>query len=170
MFTEYNDEYWMTQALALAQRAQEEGEVPVGAILILDNNVIGQGWNRSITYHDPTAHAEIIALRQGGKKQQNYRLPNTTLYVTLEPCMMCTSAMIHSRIYRLVYGASNKKTSILSSILDVLHYLDINHQIKISTGVLTKACSQLLSAFFSQQRLQQKIKNSINKIISDHNV
>ncbi|WP_367680749.1 tRNA adenosine(34) deaminase TadA [Candidatus Fukatsuia anoeciicola] len=158
MFTKHNDEYWMNQALILAQRAQAEGEVPVGAILILDNNIIGQGWNRPIAYHDPTAHAEIIALRQGGKKQKNYRLPNTTLYVTLEPCMMCTSAIIHSRIYRLVYGASNKKTRILSSILDILHYLGINHHIKISTGVLTEACSQLLSTFFNKQRLQQKIK------------
>ena len=106
--TEYNDEYWMRQALQLALRAQEEGEVPVGALLVLDNQVIGEGWNRPIGRHDPTAHAEIMALRQGGAVLQNYRLLNATLYVTLEPCVMCAGAMVHSRIRRLVYGAADE--------------------------------------------------------------
>ncbi|AWK14823.1 tRNA adenosine(34) deaminase TadA [Candidatus Fukatsuia symbiotica] len=158
MFAEYNDEYWMAQALQLAQRAQAEGEVPVGAILVLDNHVIGEGWNRPITHHDPTAHAEIMALRQGGKKQQNYRLPDTTLYVTLEPCVMCAGAMVHSRIRRLVYGASDEKTGAVGSLVDILRHPGMNHQVEISTGVLTEACSQLLSAFFSQRRLQHRAK------------
>ena len=113
--SELNDAYWMKQALALAQKAWEQGEVPVGAILVLDDEVIGQGWNRPITRHDPTAHAEIMALQQGGQIGQNYRLLNATLYVTLEPCVMCAGAMVHSRIKRLVYGASDLKTGAAGS-------------------------------------------------------
>ena len=99
----------MKQALALAQKAWDQGEVPVGAVLVLDDKVIGQGWNRPITRHDPTAHAEIMALQQGGQIVQNYRLLNATLYVTLEPCVMCAGAMVHSRIKRLVYGVSKSR-------------------------------------------------------------
>ena len=127
--SELNDAYWMKQALALAQKAWEQGEVPVGAILVLDDEVIGQGWNRPITRHDPTAHAEIMALQQGGQIVQNYRLLNATLYVTLEPCVMCAGAMVHSRIKRLVYGASDLKTGAAGSLLDVLRHPGMNHQI-----------------------------------------
>lgn len=106
---EHTHEYWMRHALALAQRAWEEGEVPVGAVLVHNNQVIGEGWNRPIGRHDPTAHAEIMALRQGGLVLQNYRLLDTTLYVTLEPCVMCSGAMVHSRIGTLVFGARDEK-------------------------------------------------------------
>ncbi|RLM14258.1 tRNA adenosine(34) deaminase TadA [Gibbsiella quercinecans] len=154
--TEYNDEYWMRQALQLALRAQEEGEVPVGALLVLDNQVIGEGWNRPIGRHDPTAHAEIMALRQGGAVLQNYRLLNATLYVTLEPCVMCAGAMIHSRIGRLVYGAADIKTGAAGSLLDILRHPGMNHQLAITAGVLADDCAGMLSAFFRQRREQQK--------------
>ncbi|WP_435056107.1 tRNA adenosine(34) deaminase TadA [Yersinia nurmii] len=156
MSIEYNDEYWMRQALELAQRAQEEGEVPVGAVLVLDNQVIGVGWNRPIVHHDPTAHAEIMALRQGGQALQNYRLLNATLYVTLEPCVMCAGAMVHSRIRRLVYGANDVKTGAAGSLVDILRHPGMNHQVEITSGVLAEACSATLSTFFRQRREQQK--------------
>jgi len=142
--TEYNDEYWMRQALQLALRAQEEGEVPVGALLVLDNQVIGEGWNRPIGRHDPTAHAEIMALRQGGAVLQNYRLLNATLYVTLEPCVMCAGAMVHSRIRRLVYGAADEKTGAAGSLVDIV------------SGVLADECAATLSNFFRLRREQKK--------------
>lgn len=153
---EYSDEYWMQRALVLALRAQAEGEVPVGAILVLDNQVIGEGWNRSIGYNDPTAHAEIMALRQGGQAVQNYRLIDATLYVTLEPCVMCAGAMVHSRIRRLVYGANDLKTGAAGSLVDILRHPGMNHQIEITAGVLADACSHQLSAFFRLRREQQK--------------
>ncbi|WP_410001261.1 tRNA adenosine(34) deaminase TadA [Serratia quinivorans] len=154
--TEYNDEYWMRQALQLALRAQEEGEVPVGALLVLDNQVIGEGWNRPIGRHDPTAHAEIMALRQGGAVLQNYRLLNATLYVTLEPCVMCAGAMVHSRIRRLVYGAADVKTGAAGSLVDILRHPGMNHQVEILSGVLAEECAATLSNFFRMRREQQK--------------
>ncbi|WP_145517961.1 tRNA adenosine(34) deaminase TadA [Yersinia mollaretii] len=153
---EYSDEYWMQRAMALALRAQEEGEVPVGAVLVLDNQVIGEGWNRSIRDNDPTAHAEIMALRQGGQAVQNYRLLEATLYVTLEPCVMCAGAMVHSRIRRLVYGANDLKTGAAGSLVDILRHPGMNHQVEISAGVMADACSHQLSAFFRLRREQQK--------------
>ncbi|WP_145513823.1 tRNA adenosine(34) deaminase TadA [Yersinia massiliensis] len=153
---EYSDEYWMRRALSLALRAQEEGEVPVGAVLVLDNKVIGEGWNRSICNNDPTAHAEIMALRQGGQAVQNYRLLEATLYITLEPCVMCAGAMIHSRIRRLVYGANDLKTGAAGSLVDILRHPGMNHQVEISSGVLADECSHQLSAFFRLRREQQK--------------
>ncbi|AJJ34268.1 cytidine and deoxycytidylate deaminase zinc-binding region family protein [Yersinia rochesterensis] len=154
--TEYSDGYWMQRALALALRAQAEGEVPVGAVLVLDNQIIGEGWNRSIGDNDPTAHAEIMALRQGGQAVQNYRLIDATLYVTLEPCVMCAGAMVHSRIRRLVYGANDLKTGAAGSLVDILRHPGMNHQIEITAGVLADACSHQLSAFFRLRREQQK--------------
>ncbi len=153
---EYSDEYWMRQALSLAQRAQEEGEVPVGALLVLDNHVIGEGWNRPIGRHDPTAHAEIMALRQGGAVLQNYRLLNATLYVTLEPCVMCAGAMVHSRIRRLVYGAADEKTGAVGSLVDILRHPGMNHQVEIVSGVLAEECAATLSNFFRMRREQKK--------------
>ncbi|MBB6115875.1 tRNA(adenine34) deaminase [Rahnella inusitata] len=150
------DEEWMQYAMTLALKAQDEGEVPVGAVLVLDNRVIGEGWNRSIGHHDPTAHAEIMALRQGGCAVQNYRLIDATLYVTLEPCVMCAGAMIHSRIRRVVYGAADAKTGAAGSLLDVLRHPGMNHQIEITSGVLAQACSEQLSAFFRYRRSQKK--------------
>ncbi|MDN0107508.1 tRNA adenosine(34) deaminase TadA [Yersinia rochesterensis] len=154
--TEYSDGYWMQRALALALRAQAEGEVPVGAVLVLDNQIIGEGWNRSIGDNDPTAHAEIMALRQGGQAVQNYRLIDATLYVTLEPCVMCAGAMVHSRIRRLVYGANDLKTGAAGSLVDILRHPGMNHQIEITAGVLADACSHQLSTFFRLRREQQK--------------
>nr|WP_233169504.1 tRNA adenosine(34) deaminase TadA [Serratia sp. ASV30] len=153
---EYSDEYWMRQALSLAQRAQEEGEVPVGALLVLGNQVIGEGWNRPIGRHDPTAHAEIMALRQGGAVLQNYRLLNATLYVTLEPCVMCAGAMVHSRIRRLVYGAADEKTGAVGSLVDILRHPGMNHQVEIVSGVLAEECAATLSNFFRMRREQKK--------------
>lgn len=152
----YSDEYWMAHALCLAQRAWQEGEVPVGAVLVSENRVIGEGWNRPIGHHDPTAHAEIMALRQGGQVLQNYRLLDTTLYVTLEPCVMCAGAMIHSRIGRLVFGARDAKTGASGSLLDILAHPGMNHQITVTEGVRALECSSMLSAFFRARRLEKK--------------
>ena len=153
---EQNHEYWMRHALALAQRAWEEGEVPVGAVLVHNNQVIGEGWNRPIGRHDPTAHAEIMALRQGGLVLQNYRLIDTTLYVTLEPCVMCAGAMVHGRIGSLVFGARDAKTGAAGSLIDVLHHPGMNHRVEMTEGVLADECSAMLSDFFRHRRQQQK--------------
>ncbi len=152
----YDDEYWMRQALQLAVRAQSAGEVPIGALLVLDDRVIGEGWNSPIMHHDPTAHAEIMALRQGGQLLANYRLLHTTLYVTLEPCMMCAGAMIHSRLRRLVYGAADMKTGSHEPRLNLLCHSAANHHIEVTAGVLAETCAALLRTFFRQRRAQQK--------------
>ncbi|WP_313487859.1 tRNA adenosine(34) deaminase TadA [Pseudescherichia sp.] len=154
--TEFTHEYWMRHALLLAQRAWDEGEVPVGAVLVHNNRVIGEGWNRPIGRHDPTAHAEIMALRQGGLVLQNYRLLDTTLYVTLEPCVMCAGAMVHGRIGTLVFGARDLKTGAAGSLMDVLHHPGMNHRVEIVEGALRDECSAMLSAFFRQRRLAIK--------------
>lgn len=153
---ELNHDYWMRHALALAKRAWEEDEVPVGAVLVHNNQVIGEGWNRPIGRHDPTAHAEIMALRQGGMVLQNYRLIDTTLYVTLEPCVMCAGAMVHSRISQLVFGARDAKTGAAGSLMDVLHHPGMNHRVEIIEGVLRDECAGMLSDFFRQRRLEKK--------------
>ncbi len=154
--SEYTHEYWMRHALRLAKRAWEEGEVPVGAVLVHENAVIGEGWNRPIGRHDPTAHAEIMALRQGGMVLQNYRLLDTTLYVTLEPCVMCAGAMVHSRIGKLVFGARDAKTGAIGSLMDVLGHPGMNHQVEVTEGVLAADCSAMLSDFFRARRLEKK--------------
>ncbi|MBV7405129.1 tRNA adenosine(34) deaminase TadA [Enterobacter sp. ENT03] len=153
---ELTHEYWMRHALTLAQRAWDEGEVPVGAVLVHNNQVIGEGWNRPIGRHDPTAHAEIMALRQGGLVQQNYRLLDTTLYVTLEPCVMCAGAMVHSRIGRLIFGARDAKTGAAGSLIDVLHHPGMNHRVEVVEGILRDECAGMLSAFFRQRRAEKK--------------
>ncbi len=154
--TDNNDEFWMRHALQLAQRAWDEGEVPVGAVLVHEGRVIGEGWNRPIGHHDPTAHAEMIAIRQGGKVIENYRLLDTTLYVTLEPCVMCAGAMVHGRIGRLVFGARDAKTGAAGSLLDVLRHPGMNHQVQIEQGILAEDCAALLSDFFRQRRAEKK--------------
>ncbi len=158
MTTEQADEFWMRHALRLAGRAEAEGEVPVGAVLVLGDRVIGEGWNRSIGRHDPTAHAEIMALRQGGTVLGNYRLVGTTLYVTLEPCVMCAGAMIHGRVGRLVFGARDEKTGAAGSLCDILRHPGINHFIDITSGVLEPECSSRLSAFFRGRRDAHKAR------------
>lgn len=154
--TDNNDEFWMRHALHLAQRAWDEGEVPVGAVLVHEGRVIGEGWNRPIGRHDPTAHAEMMAIRQGGKILKNYRLLETTLYVTLEPCVMCAGAMVHGRVGRLVYGARDAKTGAAGSLLDVLRHPGMNHQVQIEQGILAEECAALLSNFFRQRRAEKK--------------
>ncbi|WP_072016879.1 tRNA adenosine(34) deaminase TadA [Erwinia oleae] len=156
MNTTATDEVWMRHALMLARRAWEEGEVPVGAVLVQGERAIGEGWNRPIGHHDPTAHAEIMALRQGGTVLENYRLLDTTLYVTLEPCVMCAGAMVHSRIGRLVFGARDEKTGAVGSLLDVLGHPGMNHQVAFTEGVLAEECAAMLSDFFRHRRAEKK--------------
>lgn len=150
------DEIWMRRALALAERAELAGEVPVGAVLVLAGQVIGEGWNQSVGRHDPTAHAEILALRAGGEGLGNYRLLDSTLYVTLEPCVMCAGALIHGRIGRLVYGATDPKTGAAGSVFSLLDDPRHNHRVEVRAGVLAGECSEQLSAFFRRRRQQQK--------------
>lgn len=151
-----SDEFWMRHALILAEQAQAVGEVPVGAVLILNNEIIGEGWNLSIGHHDPTAHAEIIALRQGGRRIGNYRMLNAEMYVTLEACLMCTGAMIHARIGRLVFGACDEKTRAAGPFLDIFGHPWVNHRIVLTGGVLAQACSAQLSAFFQRRRMEHR--------------
>jgi tRNA(adenine34) deaminase len=146
------DIYWMRQAIELAQKAAAALEVPVGAVLVVDNELIAMGWNKPIAEHDPTAHAEIMALRAGGQKLQNYRLMNCTLYVTLEPCLMCLGAIVHSRIKRLVYGAYDLKTGAIKSVLNAEQMLHFNHKIEFCGGVLAAECGQILTDFFRMRR------------------
>lgn len=147
------DEFWMRQAIALAHRAQLEGEVPVGAVLVRDGELLGEGWNSPIGRHDPSAHAEILALRQAGSRVGNYRLPGTTLYVTLEPCPMCAGAIIQARVARVIYGAPDPKAGAAGSRFDLLpsdHRF--NHRTQCVGGLLAEECGQLLRSFFAARR------------------
>lgn len=151
-----SDRFWMMQALIRARKAELQNEIPVGAVLVKDNQLIGEGWNQPITLDDPSAHAEMLAIRDGAKALGNYRLPGTTLYVTLEPCPMCAGLLVHSRIERLVFGATDLKTGCAGSIMDLLRHEKLNHQIEVSSGVLEAECSELISAFFRRRRAQKK--------------
>lgn len=151
------DEYWMRYALQLADNAQQQGEVPVGAVLVKDNQIIGEGWNQSISLHDPSAHAEMMAIRDAGKNLLNYRLVGSCLYVTLEPCTMCAGLLIHSRIERLVFGASDLKTGAVGSLYDLLGDLRMNHQVEVKGGVMQQECGNKLSLFFKLRRKQKKL-------------
>jgi tRNA(adenine34) deaminase len=151
------DEYWMRYALQLADNAQQQGEVPVGAVLVKDNQIIGEGWNQSISLHDPSAHAEMMAIRDAGKNLLNYRLVGSCLYVTLEPCTMCAGLLIHSRIERLVFGASDLKTGAVGSLYDLLGDLRMNHQVEVKGGVMQQECGNKLSLFFKLRRRQKKL-------------
>ncbi len=153
-----DDEKWMQHALALAEKARVMGEVPVGAVLVQAGEVLGEGWNQPIGGHDPTAHAEVMALRQAGQRAQNYRLPGTTLYVTLEPCIMCAGAMLHARVERLVFGAFDPKTGAAGSVFDLLGDARHNHRVEVRGGVLQAQCAEQLQAFFRERRLLQKSK------------
>lgn len=157
----YSDEYWMQHALMLARKAEQQGEIPVGAVLVHNDQIVSEGWNQSITLNDPTAHAEIVAIRQAAQAINNYRLVNTTLYITLEPCAMCAGAIIHSRIQRIVFGAFDHKTGAAGSFINVLSYPGINHQPIIQSGICADEASQLLSQFFKRRR--DEIKMSKNK-------
>lgn len=146
------DEHWMQYALALADKAEQQGEVPIGAVLVLDDQIIGEGWNQPISQHDPTAHAEIQAIRAACQHQNNYRLPGSTLYVTLEPCVMCAGAIVHSRIKRLVYAASEPKTGAASSCFQVFDEAKLNHRVEVEQGVLAEQSSERLKRFFKAKR------------------
>lgn len=147
-----NDEQWMQYALRLAEQAASVDEVPVGAVLVHDNKAIGEGYNQPIALSDPTAHAEIIALRTAGSTLGNYRLPGSTLYVTLEPCSMCAGAMLHARIERLVFGATDPKTGVVGGVMNLFEVHQWNHQIACTSGVLEEPCRKLLQSFFKEKR------------------
>jgi len=146
------DLFWMQRALELARQAEAEGEVPVGAVLVKNEQVLGESWNAPIGEHDPTAHAEIRALRNAATRLGNYRLLDTTLYVTLEPCVMCAGAIIHARVKRVVYGAADPKTGAAGSVFDILNSELHNHRVEITSGVLESECSALLKDFFQARR------------------
>ena len=147
------DEKWMQLAILEANIAKDKGEVPVGSILVQNNQIISKAHNCPISKNDPTAHAEIEVLRKAGEKLNNYRLPQTTLYVTLEPCAMCLGAMIHARIERVVFGASDPKSGVCGSTIDLLSESIFNHQISVSGGVLEHECKDILQSFFKLRRL-----------------
>ena len=142
----------MRRALDLARHAEAAEEVPVGALVVLDDVVIGEGWNQPIVSHDPTAHAEIVALRAAAAQIKNYRLPGATLYVTLEPCVMCAGAIVQARIMRVVYGAADPKAGAAGSVFNLLESSALNHRAQIAGGVLAEECGQSLKAFFQAKR------------------
>jgi len=151
------DTYWMQQAIELARKAASEDEVPVGAVLVKDNQLISEGWNQPIQKNDPSAHAEMMAMRNAGQSLENYRLVDTTLYVTLEPCSMCVGAMIHARVKRLVFGAFDNKTGAAGSAINLINDAAHNHKIEVTGGLLEPECKQLLQAFFRDKRKNNKL-------------
>jgi len=142
----------MEEALREAQRAQALGEVPIGAVVVSDDRVIGRGCNRPITENDPTAHAEILALREAGRALRNYRLENCDVFVTIEPCAMCAGAITHARIRRLIYGAEDPKAGGVTSVVGVLNHQGLNHQVEVTPGVLAGRSREMLQAFFREKR------------------
>ena len=157
------DEFYMRRALELAAQAEQHGEIPVGAVLVQEGQIIAEGYNQSIMLHDPTAHAEIAVLRAAGVQLQNYRLINSTLYVTLEPCAMCAAAMVHARVTRLVFGARDAKTGACGSVHNLVQDLTANHQLQVDAGVLAEVCSTQLSNFFRRRRQEHKAKKQAEK-------
>ena len=155
-----DDEFWMSKALALAQNAAEMGEVPVGAVVVLDGKIIGQGWNQPITANDPTAHAEIVALRDAAKNIENYRLVEADLYVTLEPCSMCAGAIVHGRIRRVIYGATEPKAGVANSRQIFFGQSWLNHRVQVVSGVMAKECGEIISDFFRHRRAQKKLEKA----------
>lgn len=147
-----NDKYWMRQALLLAKQAEQHGEVPVGAVIVLDDELIGAGWNQPIGQNDPTAHAEIVALRAACLHRQNYRLPGATMYVTLEPCVMCAGAIVHARIERVIFAAKEPKTGAAGSCFDLFNTPQLNHRVTCEQGLLAEESGEMLRAFFRSKR------------------
>jgi tRNA(adenine34) deaminase len=161
--TEQNEQFeldkkFMLRAIELAQQAEKINEIPVGAVVVANGEVIGEGYNQSITLNDPSAHAEMIAIKQAGQHLQNYRLLDCTLYVTLEPCPMCAGLLVHSRIKRLVFAAQDLKTGAAGSAFNLIAHEKHNHKIEVTQGVLAKQCSSFLSAFFKRRRAEIKEK------------
>jgi tRNA(adenine34) deaminase len=147
-----DDELWMEEALRAARRALEAGEVPVGAVVVCQGSIVGRGWNRNIADSDPSAHAEIVALRDAGTALGNHRLADCELFVTIEPCAMCAGAMVHARIKRVIYGALDPKAGAVESVMQVLNHPRLNHRMEISGGVLAGRCAELLQDFFRNRR------------------
>ena len=147
-----DDEAFMRHALALARRAADSGEVPVGAVVVHDGAIVGEGWNRPIASHDPSAHAEMVAMREAATRAGNYRLPGTTLYVTLEPCAMCAGAIIHARVQRLVFAAWDPKAGAVRSVYDLIAHPRLNHAVDWTGGVLEDESAGLLRGFFRARR------------------
>ena len=150
--TSASDELWMEQAIRAAQRGLKAGEVPVGAVVVCEDKVVGRGWNLNLTNSDPTAHAEIIALREAGANIGNHRLGSCTLFATIEPCPMCAGALVHARLKRLVYGADDPKAGAVHSVTQVLNHPRLNHQREVRGGVLASRCAEPLQEFFRQRR------------------
>jgi len=150
------DEDYMREALRLAAQAADAGEVPVGAVVVKDGQIVGRGFNSPISRHDPTAHAEIAAMRDAARQLGNYRLVGCELFVTLEPCLMCVGAMFHARIARVVYGAMEPKTGAAGSVFNLFTEPRLNHHARIEGGVLAEECGKILSDFFAMRRAQQK--------------
>jgi tRNA(adenine34) deaminase len=146
------DELWMEEALRCAQRALEAGEVPVGAVVVCAGRVVGRGWNRNLADHDPSAHAEIVALREAGRNLGNHRLGDCELFATIEPCAMCAGAAVHARVRRLVYGADDPKAGAIHSILQVVNHPGLNHQMEVRRGVLAGRSADILQEFFRSRR------------------
>ena len=151
-----SDEDWMRHALTLANKAAELDEVPVGAVLVKDDQLLAEGWNQPISHNDPTAHAEIMAIRKASRIIENYRLPDSTLYVTIEPCSMCAGAIIHARISRVVFGAFEPRAGAAGSVINLLQNEQFNHQVEITSGLLAEECGQILKDFFAQKRRARK--------------
>ncbi len=156
------DEDFMRAALELAQQAGQSGEVPVGAVVVKDGEIIGRGSNAPIGRHDPSAHAEMLALRDAAQRIGNYRLVDCELYVTLEPCLMCAGAIFHARIVRVIYGASDPKTGAAGSVLNLFEEQRLNHHASVVGGVLAAECGDVLSQFFAARRMQQRMGTSKN--------
>lgn len=157
------DGHFMKCAYQLAQQAESHNEIPVGAVVVANGEVIGEGFNQSIMLNDPSAHAEMIAIRQAGEVLQNYRLLDCTLYVTLEPCSMCAGLLVHGRIKRLVYATKDQKTGAAGSLFNLVNHQGLNHQIEVREGILADECSTLLSAFFKRRRTEKKIERKQQK-------
>jgi len=147
-----SDELWMEEALREAQRAAAAGEVPVGAVVVCAEKIVGRGGNRNLADSDPTAHAEIVALREAARAVGNHRLPDCEMVVTIEPCAMCAGALVHARLRRLVFGADDPKAGAVRSALQVLNHPRLNHQMEITSGVLAARCSEVLQSFFADKR------------------
>jgi tRNA(adenine34) deaminase len=146
------DQQYMRMAIEQARLAAQSGEVPVGAVLVRDGQVISKAFNKPIANHDPSAHAEMLVLREAALAEENYRIPGTTLYVTLEPCSMCCGAMLHARVGRVVYGAPDPKTGAAGSVLNLFSSKQINHQTSVEGGIMSEECGQLLRDFFKERR------------------
>lgn len=164
---ENTDQYFMEQAFKLAQQAEQNNEIPVGAVVVYQGKIIGEGFNQSIMLNDPSAHAEMLAIRQAGKYLNNYRLLDCTLYVTLEPCPMCAGLLVHSRIKRLVYASPDLKTGAAGSTFNLVCNEQLNHQVLVTGGILKTQCSQLLSTFFKRRRAEKKQQRKSINIAND---